>query len=88
MNRTQALAWLDHFIQHTLPNFGAFEDAMSAGNPRLFHSQLSFALNTKMLHPDEPMRCMRDAIGNSRDNAYAHHIQCLMVIGNSRYWPI
>ncbi|MCG7324163.1 cryptochrome/photolyase family protein [Achromobacter sp. ACRQX] len=147
LNRTQALAWLDHFIQHTLPNFGAYEDAMSAGNPRLFHSQLSFALNTKMLHPDElvrqaqaayetgraplaavegfirqilgwreyvrgvywahmpgyetrnalahtrplptwfwtgktTMRCMRDAIGNSLDNAYAHHIQRLMVIGN------
>ncbi len=147
LNRTQALAWLDHFIQHTLPNFGAYEDAMSAGNPRLFHSQLSFALNTKMLHPDElvrqaqaayetgraplaavegfirqilgwreyvrgvywahmpgyetrnalahtrplptwfwtgktTMHCMRDAIGNSLDNAYAHHIQRLMVIGN------
>ncbi|CAB3682183.1 (6-4) photolyase [Achromobacter animicus] len=147
LNRTQALAWLDHFIQHTLPNFGAYEDTMSAGNPRLFHSQLSFALNTKMLHPDElvrqaqaayetgraplaavegfirqilgwreyvrgvywahmpgyetrnalahtrplptwfwtgktTMRCMRDAIGNSLDNAYAHHIQRLMVIGN------
>ncbi|MGN6457812.1 MAG: cryptochrome/photolyase family protein, partial [Achromobacter mucicolens] len=28
------------------------------------------------------MRCMRDAIGNSLENAYAHHIQRLMVIGN------
>lgn len=28
------------------------------------------------------MRCLQDAIGNSLANAYAHHIQRLMVIGN------
>lgn len=28
------------------------------------------------------MACMRDAIGATRDNAYAHHIQRLMITGN------
>jgi len=28
------------------------------------------------------MRCLREAIGATRDNAYAHHIQRLMVTGN------
>lgn len=28
------------------------------------------------------MRCLADAIGNSLNNAHAHHIQRLMVIGN------
>ncbi|WP_058361783.1 cryptochrome/photolyase family protein [Xanthomonas translucens] len=147
LNRSEALAWLDHFIATTLPQFGSYEDAMSPRSPRLFHSQLSFALNTKMLRPQEVvervlaayaagtaplaavegfirqilgwreyvrgiywahmpayaqrnafdqhtplpawfwtgdtrMRCLRHAIGQSLDDAYAHHIQRLMVIGN------
>ncbi|CAN7516003.1 cryptochrome/photolyase family protein [Acidovorax sp. LjRoot194] len=53
LNRAQALAWLDHFITTTLPHFGAYEDAMSTRSARLFHSLLSFALNTKMLNPRE-----------------------------------
>lgn len=53
LNRTEALAWLDHFIATTLPDFGAYEDAMSTRSERLFHSLLSFALNTKMLRPQE-----------------------------------
>ena len=53
LNRAEALQWLDHFIASTLPHFGAYEDAMSTQSPRLFHSLLSFALNTKMLRPHE-----------------------------------
>lgn len=147
LNRGEALALLDHFIANTLPQFGRYEDAMSTRSPRLFHSQLSFALNTKMLRPQEVveraqaaydagtaplaavegfirqilgwreyvrgiywahmpgyaqrnaldqrtplpawfwtgdtrMRCLRHAIGQSLNDAYAHHIQRLMVIGN------
>jgi len=36
-----------------LPHFGEFQDAMSSKAWRLFHSLLSFALNTKMLNPCE-----------------------------------
>ncbi|MBP7566997.1 MAG: cryptochrome/photolyase family protein [Burkholderiaceae bacterium] len=53
LNRGEALAALEHFIQHALPHFGDYEDAMSTQSPRLFHSLLSFALNTKMLRPHE-----------------------------------
>ena len=53
LNRAEALVWLDHFITTTLPHFGAYEDAMSTRSSRLFHSLLSFALNTKMLRPHE-----------------------------------
>ena len=147
LNRAEALAWLHQFITTTLPHFGAYEDAMSTRSARLFHSLLSFALNTKMLHPHEVvqraqaayhagaaplpavegfvrqilgwreyvrgiywahmpgydernalghstplpgwfwtgkthMRCMQHAVGQSLQDAYAHHIQRLMVIGN------
>ena len=53
LNRTEALRQLDQFIKGALPHFGDFQDALSAQAWRLFHSLLSFALNTKMLHPDE-----------------------------------
>jgi deoxyribodipyrimidine photolyase-related protein len=147
LNRAEALQHLDDFIAEALPNFGDFEDAMSHRAWRLFHSLLSFALNTKMLNPREvvakaaeayesghvplaaaegfirqilgwreyvrgvywanmpgyeahnffnhqlplpswfwtgqtKMRCLAHAIGQSLEQAYAHHIQRLMVIGN------
>jgi deoxyribodipyrimidine photolyase-related protein len=56
LNRNEALACLEAFIQTALPHFGDFEDAMSSKGQRLFHSLLSFALNVKMLHPLEVVR--------------------------------
>ena len=147
LNRAEALLQLDAFVVHALPHFGAFQDAMSATAPRLFHSLLSFAMNTKMISPAEvvrtvetawreqgvpleaaegfirqilgwreyirgvywarmpdyaernvfdhqtplpdwfwtgqtKMRCLSNAIGDSLENAHAHHIQRLMIIGN------
>ena len=49
LNRPQALRQLDHFVGNVLPHFGDFQDAMSRRSWRLFHSLLSFALNSKML---------------------------------------
>jgi deoxyribodipyrimidine photolyase-related protein len=149
VNRAQARELLHHFIRHGLARFGTYQDAMAAGQPVLFHSRLSFALNVKLLHPREVldavldafakdpdrftlnqvegfvrqvlgwreymrgvywaempdyatlnhfghhrplpgwywtgatrMRCLAEAIGQSLDLAYAHHIQRLMVTGN------
>ena len=147
LNRDEALQQLDQFIKAALPHFGDFQDAMSAHAWRLFHSLLSFALNTKMLDPREvvakaagayaaghvplaaaegfirqilgwreyvrgvywahmpgytdhnvfahkqplpdwfwtghtKMRCLAHAIGQSLEQAHAHHIQRLMIIGN------
>ncbi|AHK79905.1 deoxyribodipyrimidine photolyase [Ectothiorhodospira haloalkaliphila] len=53
LTRSQARAGLQAFIKQALPHFGRFQDAMSTREPLLFHSGLSFALNTKMLHPRE-----------------------------------
>ncbi|WP_087017432.1 cryptochrome/photolyase family protein [Thaumasiovibrio subtropicus] len=151
-SRQSALALLDYFCTHCLPWFGRYQDAMTAHSPyrwSLYHSRLSFALNTKMLHPlqvinaainaysaepevislaqvegfvrqilgwrefvrgiywvnmpeyqnknalqaanklpayfwtgDTQMHCLSQAIQQSLDYAYAHHIQRLMVTGN------
>lgn len=149
VNREECLQLLDHFIKYQLPLFGTYQDAMVERHYLLFHSKLSFALNTKMLSPlevvmacvkywkahqeeisisqiegfvrqiigwreymrgiywakmpdykklnyfnhqaalpewfwtaDTQMNCLKHAIGQSLDQAYAHHIQRLMVTGN------
>jgi deoxyribodipyrimidine photolyase-related protein len=149
VSRAQALRLLAHFTAEGLPRFGTYQDAMTRRSWSLFHSRLSFALNTKMLHPlevvsaavtawrDDPRRiaiqqaegfvrqilgwreymrgvywalmpglarmnflghdlplpdfywtaetrmgCLQAAVGQSLAQAYAHHIQRLMVTGN------
>lgn len=53
INREESLQMLDHFVEHNLVNFGAYQDAMHTDNTRLFHSLISFSLNVKMLSPLE-----------------------------------
>jgi len=61
INRQQALLQLDTFIEKALPYFGQYQDAMSSKAIRLFHSLLSFALNTKMLNPREVVQRVETA---------------------------
>jgi deoxyribodipyrimidine photolyase-related protein len=54
INEQQSLELLEFFCRHCLPNFGRFQDAMTQqGDNRwsLYHSRISFALNSKILHP-------------------------------------
>ncbi len=56
IDRQQALQLLTHFCQYCLPNFGRFQDSMTDQTPHawsLYHSRLSFAINSKMLSPRE-----------------------------------
>ncbi len=147
VTRAEALEHLSHFLQHRLPYFGRYQDAMVQGQPYLFHSLISMYLNCGLLVAEEVcwaaeaayrageaplaavegfvrqvlgwreyvrgiywlhmphyatrnslaattplpawfwsgdtrMNCLHQAITETRDNAYAHHIQRLMVIGN------
>ncbi len=146
VTRAQALHALADFVDHRLPAFGPFQDAMWPGEPWLYHSHLSAALNLKLIHPrevvaateaayrsgrvplasaegfirqilgwreyvrgiywtempsyqernalgadvplpawywtgDTPFACLRQAIRQTLDHGYAHHIQRLMVTG-------
>ncbi len=146
VTRDQALEALNRFIQHRLPSFGLYQDAMWEGEVWLYHSHIASSLNLKLLNPREvvtaaenaykqghvplpaaegfirqilgwreyvrgiywtqmpeyldrnemqataklpalywtgntDMACMRDAIHQTLEHGYAHHIQRLMVTG-------
>lgn len=147
VTRQDALKALDHFIEHRLPLFGDYQDAMTVKSSTVYHALLSGYINVGLLLPDEvcraaedayrngkvpinaaegfirqilgwreyvrglywhmgrdygkssyfdarrplpaffwngdiAMNCLHHAIAETLDNAYAHHIQRLMVIGN------
>ncbi len=149
VNKQQAELQLQYFCEHLLPHFGDFQDALHTQEQFLFHSRISFAMNTKIISPKlvvdqvrsyfhqneesihisqaegfirqiigwreymrgiywkempgyaqmnaldniQPlpnfywtghtrMNCLSTSIKNSLDNAYAHHIQRLMITGN------
>lgn len=137
---------LADFIEHRLPDFGTFQDAMWTNEPYLFHSRISAMMNLKLLNPrivlmaaedayhrghaplsavegyirqilgwreyvhgvywlhmpqyldenaleayedlpdlywtgETDMNCLKQAIGQTLEYGYAHHIQRLMVNG-------
>ena len=53
VTRAQALKSLQAFIEQRLPLFGRYQDAIWPGDPWLYHSHLSAALNLKLLNPRE-----------------------------------
>jgi deoxyribodipyrimidine photolyase-related protein len=149
IERSQALQLVRYFAKNLLPYFGTYQDAMHTDEKFLFHSRISFALNSKLVSPKEviekvihywhenssdidiaqvegfvrqiigwrefmrgiywakmpdyaqlnyfehsrqlpafywtgktKMSCMSHAIKQSLSEAYAHHIQRLMITGN------
>ncbi|TRO65584.1 cryptochrome/photolyase family protein [Christiangramia sabulilitoris] len=148
-SREDSLSVLNYFCKNLLVHFGDYQDALHTDEEYLFHSRLSFSMNTKMLSPKEvidsvidhyyenkdeidisqvegfvrqilgwreymrgiywkempgyrksnklrnqnelppfywdaktKMNCLHHSIKNSLENAYAHHIQRLMITGN------
>ncbi len=61
VTREQALVSLHSFIEQRLPLFGRYEDAMWPGEPWLYHSHLSAALNLKLLNPREVVQAAEAA---------------------------
>ena len=61
VTREQALQALHCFVEERLPLFGRFEDALWPGEPWLYHSQLSAALNLKLLTAREVVQAAEAA---------------------------
>ncbi len=64
VTRAQALIALEDFVQRRLADFGPFEDAMSAQEGVLFHSQLAPLINLGLL---DPLECCAAAVVAYRD---------------------
>lgn len=65
VTREQSLELLEHFVSVLLPRFGPYQDALSKRDWVLFHSRLSFSMNTKMLSPAEVISAVLEAWGDS-----------------------
>ena len=65
-SRKESLATLHYFIQHYLKHFGKYQDAMHTKYAYLFHSRLSFALNSKMISPREVIWYVEQSLRKSR----------------------
>ncbi|MEO0530165.1 MAG: cryptochrome/photolyase family protein [Planctomycetota bacterium] len=52
---------LTDFVKHRLANFGEYQDAIWEGEPWLYHSRLSAALNVKLLNPREVVAAAEEA---------------------------
>ena len=59
--RAEALAALDDFVTHRLPDFGRYEDAILSEDRWMAHSLLSAPLNLGLLDPLEVVRAAEDA---------------------------
>ncbi|GAB2874792.1 cryptochrome/photolyase family protein [Microbulbifer echini] len=71
INRKDSLKMLHHFCKYLLPHFGDYQDAMDPKEVYLFHSRLSFSLNSKMLNPLEVIEAV---IGQWECNKEVIHI--------------
>ena len=61
VTRAQAQQALQRFVEQRLPLFGRYEDAMWPGEPWLYHSHLSAALNLKLLSAREVVQAAESA---------------------------
>lgn len=75
INRTQSLALLDFFVEHCLPLFGTFQDAMAPGEWSIYHSRLSFSMNTKLLSPTEVVNKAIEAYTQRPDQIAYHQLE-------------
>jgi deoxyribodipyrimidine photolyase-related protein len=66
VTRGQALAALNDFVEHRLPLFGRYEDAMWPGEPWLYHSHLSAALNLKLIGAREVVQAAEAAFRSGK----------------------
>jgi deoxyribodipyrimidine photolyase-related protein len=66
VTRTQAIEALQRFVDERLPLFGRYEDALWPGEPWLYHSHLSSAMNLKLLSAHEVVQAVEAAYRGGR----------------------
>lgn len=68
LERSEALQFARYFCKELLPYFGTFQDAMHTEEQYLFHSRISFALNTKIISPIEMVNYVLKYWEEDQDN--------------------
>ncbi|MBJ7553898.1 cryptochrome/photolyase family protein [Marinomonas spartinae] len=90
-----ALSLLTFFCEHLLPNFGRFQDAMTHKSPHswsLYHSRLSFALNSKLISPKHVIKAAithyqhNDAIDIAQIEGFVRQILGWREYMRGMYW--
>jgi len=67
-SREDGLSVLNYFCSNLLKHFGDYQDAMDPDQIYLFHSRLSFAMNSKLLHPLEVIEKVIDHWRANKDD--------------------
>ncbi len=60
VTRSEVLRLFRHFLKYCLADFGRYQDALTERSWTVFHSRLSFGLNTKLVSPLEIIRNTED----------------------------
>ncbi|MBQ4804434.1 cryptochrome/photolyase family protein [Aquimarina sp. MMG015] len=92
-SREDCLSLLAYFCENLLMYFGDYQDAMHPEEKYLFHSRLSFAMNSKMLHPMEVIttvidywRVNKDEIDISQVEGFVRQILGWREYMRGMYW--
>ena len=67
ISKKQARIQLGYFCEHLLVHFGDYQDAMHTDKIYLFHSRISFAMNTKLISPKEVIETVLETYRNQED---------------------
>ena len=70
ISRAQSLQQLKYFCEHLLVHFGDYQDAMHTNKKYLFHSRISFAMNTKMISPKEIIAQVLETYNNRKEEIH------------------
>lgn len=74
-SRKQSIEVLDFFCEHLLEHFGTYQDSLYSGHKYLFHSRLSFAMNSKMISPKEVVDQVIEKFQNNQDEIEISEIE-------------
>jgi deoxyribodipyrimidine photolyase-related protein len=74
-SRKECLEVLDHFCEKLLVHFGDYQDALTTWDAFLFHSRLSFAMNSKMLSPLEVVQTVEEYWEGHRDEVSISQVE-------------
>ncbi|WP_316763184.1 cryptochrome/photolyase family protein [Pedobacter aquatilis] len=75
INRAQSLKLLKYFCENGLQLFGTFQDAMHTEEWSLYHSRLSFSMNTKLISPIEVVTYAIEHWGKNKTSIALNQIE-------------